>query len=57
MNLNVLGSIGPGRLILVWVGYRQTTWRPVDAGRMWRMPLVLGLVGVAALIGTTTGFS
>lgn len=57
MNLNVLGSIGLGLLILVWVGYRQTTWRPVDAGRMWRMPLILGLVGVAALIGTTTGFS
>ncbi len=57
MNLNLLGSIGLGILILVWVGYRQTTWRPVDPGRMWRMPIILGVVGVASMIGTATAIS
>ena len=50
MNLNVLGSIGIGILVLVWVGYRQTTWRAVDAGRMWRMPVILGIAAVATLV-------
>ncbi|MFT4216181.1 MAG: hypothetical protein QM619_03225 [Micropruina sp.] len=51
MNLNVLGSIGLGLLILVWVGYRQTTWRVVEP-RMWRLPLILGLVGIVSLVGS-----
>lgn len=52
MNLDVLGSIGIGLLVLVWVGYRQTTWRAVDAARMWRLPAILGIVGVVTLVGT-----
>ncbi len=51
MDLNVLGSIGLGILVLVWVGYRQTTWRPVGA-TMWRLPLILGLVGIASMLGS-----
>ncbi len=54
MDLNALGSIGLGILVLVWVGYRQTTWRAVDGSTMWRMPVILGLVGLVTLIGTGT---
>ncbi|MFT4231818.1 MAG: hypothetical protein QM606_03450 [Leucobacter sp.] len=36
-------------LLLVWVGYRQTTWRAVDPSRMWRMPAILAIVGLATL--------
>ncbi|MHA7985437.1 hypothetical protein ACX9R5_06480 [Rathayibacter sp. CAU 1779] len=39
--------------VLVFVGYRQLTWRAVDPGRMWRMPVILGIVGLATLGGTT----
>ncbi|WP_240977274.1 hypothetical protein [Planctomonas sp. JC2975] len=39
--------------VLVFVGYRQLTWRAIDAGRMWRMPVILGIVGLATLGGTT----
>jgi hypothetical protein len=39
--------------VLVFVGYRQLTWRAIDAGRMWRMPVILGFVGLATLGGST----
>ncbi|MEU7139705.1 hypothetical protein ABZ942_09685 [Nocardia sp. NPDC046473] len=32
--------------ILGWIIYRQNQWRPFDPARMWRGPLVLGIVGV-----------
>jgi hypothetical protein len=35
--------------LLVWVGYRQTTWTAVDPGRMWKMPLILAAVGLIFL--------
>lgn len=31
------------------VAYRQMTWRAVDPARMWRLPVILGIVGVATL--------
>jgi hypothetical protein len=40
--------------LVVWVGYRQLTWRAVDPGRMWRMPIILAIAGVATL-GSMTG--
>lgn len=35
--------------LVVFVGYRQMTWRAVDPARMWRLPIILGIVGVATL--------
>ncbi|GAB3611798.1 hypothetical protein [Humibacter ginsengisoli] len=35
--------------LVAFVGYRQMTWRAVDPGRMWRMPAILGIVGVVTL--------
>jgi hypothetical protein len=40
--------------LVVWVGYRQMTWRAVDPSRMWRMPIVLAIAGVATIGGTTS---
>ncbi|MFT4233684.1 MAG: hypothetical protein QM607_01560 [Microbacterium sp.] len=37
--------------LLAWVGYRQTTWRRVDAARMWRAPVILAVAGLATLSG------
>ena len=34
--------------LVVWLGYRQSTWRPIRPGRMWRMPILLGLVARSA---------
>jgi hypothetical protein len=41
-----------GVALLVWILYRQMTWTAVDVGRMWRMPAILGLVGVITLVTT-----
>lgn len=41
-----------GVALLVWIVYRQMTWRAVDIGRMWRMPLILGGVGIVSLISS-----
>lgn len=35
--------------LVVWVGYRQTTWTAVDPTKMWKMPLILAGVGVLTL--------
>ncbi len=39
--------------LVVWIGIRQMTWRPVDAGRMWRLPVILAVVGAVTLGGVT----
>lgn len=46
--LNLLLLLG----LIVWLGYRQSTWRPIRSGRMWRMPILLGIAGVAVLAQT-----
>lgn len=39
-------------VLVVWLGYRQSTWRPIRSGRMWRMPILLGIAGLAVLTQT-----
>ncbi|KHK99541.1 hypothetical protein LK09_02645 [Microbacterium mangrovi] len=53
MNLQLVGDVLLGILLLGWIGYRQTTWRPVSIAQMWRMPLVLGVVGAAMIVQTS----
>jgi hypothetical protein len=38
--------------VLGWVIYRQLTWQVVSISRLWRMPVVLGIVGVVMLAET-----
>jgi hypothetical protein len=35
--------------LIGWVIYRQLTWQVVTPARMWRMPLILGVIGVIEL--------
>lgn len=49
MTISNLADILIAIAVLVWVIYRQLTWRPVSAGSMWRMPLIMGVVGVIML--------
>lgn len=57
MNLQLIGDIVLGILLLGWVGYRQTTWRPVNIAQMWRMPLVFGLVGAIMTVQTSAALT
>jgi len=36
-----------------WIAYRQLTWRPIDPGRMWRMPAILAIVGLVTISSMT----
>jgi hypothetical protein len=38
-----------GVALVVWISSRQLIWTAVDLGRMWRMPLVLGAIGLITL--------
>ena len=39
-------------LLIGYIGYRQTQWRPFEPGRIWRGPIVLSVVGLGYLIST-----
>lgn len=49
MTLESLADAGLGVVLLVWICARQLRWTPVDARRLWTLPLVLGLVGLGQL--------
>ena len=36
-------------VLLGWIGYRQLTWRPISVTNMWKMPLILGAIGLLTL--------
>ena len=55
MNLQLIGDIALAAILLGWIGYRQTTWRPVSTAGMLRMAVILGVVGVGLLAPTTAG--
>ncbi len=38
-----------GLAVLGWVIYRQLTWQRATPARMWRMPIILGIIGVFEL--------
>jgi hypothetical protein len=48
MTLTAALDIPLGIALLAYVSRRQLRWRPVDTTRIWRMPLVLGVVGLFA---------
>jgi hypothetical protein len=41
-----------GVVLVVWICWRQLTWTAVNVARMWRMPLILGIAGVATLVSS-----
>ncbi|MEV7766902.1 hypothetical protein [Microbacterium sp. NPDC086615] len=49
MNLETLADIVLIVLLVGWLGYRQTTWRPVSPAKLWRTPLILAVLGVVNL--------
>jgi hypothetical protein len=54
MNLQLIGNVLIGILLIGWIGYRQTTWRPVALSRMWRMPVIMAVVGAVLLVQSHT---
>ncbi|MFJ9364745.1 hypothetical protein ACIRRA_10055 [Nocardia sp. NPDC101769] len=42
-------------LVIGWIMYRQTQWQVLDANRLWRGPIILGLVGFLLMKSVVTG--
>ena len=49
MNTSYLADLAIGLAVIAYLCTRQLSWRPVDPARMWKMPLVLGAIGVVSL--------
>ncbi len=52
MTLQTLLNVVLIVVLIGWIGYRQMQWRPVSIARMWRMPGIMAVVGVALLAQT-----
>jgi hypothetical protein len=46
MNIQTIANIVIVLALVGWIGFRQLQWRPIAVSRMWRMPIILGVVGV-----------
>lgn len=53
MNLDAIGNALLIIVLIGWLGYRQTTWRAVSPGRMWRTPAIMAVVGIALMAQTS----
>ncbi|UJP09866.1 hypothetical protein L2X99_16040 [Microbacterium sp. KUDC0406] len=47
MDISTLATALISLIVIVWLSIRQTTWRPLIAGRALRTPLIVMLVGAA----------
>ncbi|MFJ3958498.1 hypothetical protein [Arthrobacter sp. NPDC090010] len=54
MSLQMLGNALLALALIGWIGYRQTTWRPIAIATMWRTPLVMGVIGVVLMVRTAS---
>ena len=52
MTIQTLANVVIGLALVAWMLYRQFTWRIVSISRMWRMPMIMGIVGVVMLAQT-----
>lgn len=59
MSVQLLANIVIGLALVGFLAYRQATWQYLDPARIWRMPLVMAVIGIVVLaqtkatIGTT----
>lgn len=49
MTAQLLANTVVGIVLVGFLAYRQATWRSLDPARVWRTPIVLGVVGVVLL--------
>ncbi|GAB3403888.1 hypothetical protein GCM10027515_15140 [Schumannella luteola] len=53
MTAQNLISIALGLALVVYIGYRQSTWQNLTARSNWLMPAILGVVGLGLLVKST----
>jgi hypothetical protein len=52
MNISTITDILIAVAVLCWIIYRQFTWQLVSPSRLWRMPIIIAIVGLAMLSQT-----
>ncbi|HEY5231749.1 MAG TPA: hypothetical protein VIJ11_12770 [Galbitalea sp.] len=52
MNISNVADILIAVAVLCWIIYRQFTWQLVNPSRLWRMPIIVALVGLVMLSQT-----
>ncbi|MDQ1561125.1 MAG: hypothetical protein QOE85_466 [Actinomycetota bacterium] len=52
MNISNVADILIAAALVCWIIYRQFTWQLTNASKLWRMPLVVGIIGVIMLSQT-----
>lgn len=52
MTIQTIANTLIGVALVGWIVYRQLTWRVVSISRMWRLPLIMGGVGIVMLAQT-----
>ncbi|MEV4347669.1 hypothetical protein AB0J83_24705 [Actinoplanes sp. NPDC049596] len=54
MTSSTLTNALIGLALVAWICSRQLRWRAVDPGRMFKLPIVLGVVGVVSMAQQST---
>ena len=52
MNLGSLLNVLIPIALVIFIGVRQVRWSPLAEGSIWRFPIIIGIIGVAALSTT-----
>jgi hypothetical protein len=54
MTSSTLIDLAIGLVLIAYIASRQLRWRSVDPARMWKLPMILGAVGVISIAKQTT---
>jgi len=49
VTIQTIANILIGFILVAWIVWRQLQWQIVSISRMWRLPLIIGIVGVVML--------
>ena len=52
MSVQLAANILIGIALVAFLAYRQATWQYLDPARIWRGPLIMGVIGVVVLAQT-----
>ncbi|KQO63659.1 hypothetical protein [Curtobacterium sp. Leaf261] len=55
MTVQTIADIVIGLALVGFLMYRQATWQFLDAARIWRMPVILGAIGVITIAKSSGG--
>ncbi|AMM19720.1 hypothetical protein AX769_05630 [Frondihabitans sp. PAMC 28766] len=55
MSIQLIENVVIGLALVAYLVYRQLRWTGIDRGSIWRLPIVLGIIGVINLSSMSKG--